>query len=160
MEKIIADHVDHDIEQMLEEALIESKKDHARRTFEYALGRSETLSEMFKARYEQALDSAIPVAEVFNKLMLQKFPPNAVYQTRIGIDPSSGMPVALFVLSESFASEKRNVQMKAREVEVEAFSAIGFDGMIWTMVKSQNLDFETLAKDFPYMRTVQNVDEK
>lgn len=144
--------IDQDIEQMLEVALVESKKSGARNTFAYALGREETLSDFFKARYEQAFDEALPVSEVFRQIIGEKLPDIAIFQSRIGVDTSSGMPIALFILSDKSAGARRAIQMIARDVEVEAATTIGFSGMIWTMVKSDSLDIESVSHDFPYLR--------
>ena len=134
-----------DIDKILKEAAM-------RVTDEYKLGQKEALDviyEQFDKDYKEDLGK---YAEAFYcEILKQRIPKEDVIQHRIGLDPASGIPTVLSIISEKYERKLAELYEISYLLSYRLFETEDYECQFW-VITDHSLDQNSIDHDFPYCR--------
>jgi len=128
------------------------KKAAMRATDEYKLGQKEAregIYEQFNKDYKEDLEK---YAEAFYcEILKQRIPPQDIIQHRIGLDPASGIPTVLSIISAKYESKLTQLYEIAYLLSYRLFETADYECQFW-VITDHSLDQNSIGHDFPYCR--------
>ena len=136
--------IETDIDRILKEAAM-------RATDEYELGRKEALESIYENFIKEYKESLEKYAEVFYDEILKHVPAEGIVQHRIGLDPSTGIPTVLSIISAKYEDSLTDIYEVAYLLSYKIYGTSENEYQFW-IITDHRLDQDLIDQDFPYRR--------
>jgi hypothetical protein len=137
--------------QDIDEIFAEAERNFAAGSMEYEIGVRHGYAAAKAATMQAAFEKLVVPAETFYQVLRKFVPDIQILQVRVGLDYSSGKPVALVVLAADAKGRHEEVLEYAREIEISFWEKLQLDANFWTII-DEDLDQEAIERDFPLSR--------